>query len=62
VSDYRVYAKRSVKRLKQRFYVSIVASNGEKLFTSELYRDRDHAVKLGQAFAAQLDGNFVNLT
>jgi hypothetical protein len=62
VSDYRVYARRSVKRLKQRFYVTIVASNGEKLFTSELYRDKDHAVKLGQIFAARLDGNFINAT
>lgn len=62
VSDYKVYAKRSAKRLKQKFYVIIVASNGEKLFTSELYRDRSYAVELGQRFAAKLDGNFVNAT
>lgn len=62
MSDYRIYAKRSAKRLRQKFYVTIVASNGEKLFTSELYRDKDHAVTLGQTFAARLDGNFVNAT
>jgi hypothetical protein len=62
VSDYRVLAKRSSKRLKQRFYVTIVAANGRALFKSEMYRDRNYAVELGQRIAASLDGNFINLT
>jgi hypothetical protein len=62
VSDYRVFAKRSSKLLKQRFYVTIVAANGRSLFKSEMYRDRNYTVELGQRIAAALDGNFVNLT
>lgn len=62
VSDYKVIAGRSKKKLKQRFFVTIVASNGEKLFTSEMFRDRSYAVELGQRFAAKLDGNFINAT
>lgn len=48
--------------LRQKFYVLIVAANGETLFTSEMLRDRSYAVELGQRFAAKLDGNFINAT
>ena len=60
MSDYRVVAHRSEEELEQPFYVTIVAANGEVLFTSELYRGKDHAVGMGQKVAAALDGNFVN--
>ena len=62
MSDYRVIAKRSRKVTGQRFYVSIVAANGESIFTSEMYRNRDHAVKTAQDFAKLLKGSFVNVT
>jgi hypothetical protein len=48
--------------IRQRFYVTIVAANGETLFTSEQYRDKSYAIELGQRFAAKLDGNFINAT
>jgi hypothetical protein len=62
VSDFRVIAHRSGRVIRQKFYVTIVAANGETLFTSEQYRDRDYAVELGQEFAAKLDGNFIDAT
>lgn len=63
VSDYRVIAHRSSKPLlKQKFYVTIVAANGEPLFTSERYRDKDHAIELAQTWAGICDGNFVDET
>lgn len=62
MSDFRVIAHRSGRLIRQKFYVTIVAANGETLFTSEQYRDRDYAVDLGQRFAAKLDGNFINAT
>ena len=62
MSDYRVYAKKSPKKLKQRFYVVITASNGETLFTSEMLKDKDYAVTLGQRMSAALNGAFVNGT
>lgn len=63
MSDFRVIAKRSGRLIRQKFYVTIVeAGNGKTLFTSEMYRDRDYAVELGQRFAAKLDGNFINVT
>jgi hypothetical protein len=61
--DYRVIANRSaVPMLKQKFYVTIVAVNGETLFTSERYRDKDHAVEMGRTWAKLCDGVFVNAT
>jgi len=63
VSDFRIVAKRSPRRIRQRFYVTIVeAGNGQTLFTSEMLRDQAYAVELGQRFAAKLDGNFINAT
>ena len=61
-SEYRVVAKRSRKVTGQRFFVSIVAGNGEPLFRSEMYRDKDHAVETAQTFAKLLKGTFVNAT
>lgn len=67
MSDYRVYAKRSGKAhlrrgMRDKFYVTIVAANGEPLFTSEMLANGSYAVELGQRFAALLDGNFINAT
>jgi hypothetical protein len=62
LNDYRVIAQRSSRIIRQKFYVTIVGSNGKTLFTSEMLRDRDYAVELGQRFAAKLDGNFINAT
>jgi uncharacterized protein YegP (UPF0339 family) len=62
VSDFRIVANRSGRLIRQKFYVTIVAANGETLFTSEQYRDKSYAIELGQRFAAKLDGNFINAT
>lgn len=62
MSDFRIVAQRSGRMIRQKFYVTIVAANGETLFTSEQYRDKSHAIELGQRFAAKLDGNFINAT
>lgn len=62
VSDYRVIAKKSPRRMRQRFYVLCVAANGETIWTSELYRDKDHAVKTAQEWAGYCDGNFIDAT
>jgi hypothetical protein len=61
--EYRVIANRSaVPMLKQKFYVTIVAVNGETLFTSERYRDKNYAVELGRTWAELCGGVFVNAT
>lgn len=62
MSDFRIIAQKSGRVIRQRYFVTIVSANGEKLFTSEMLRDRSYAVELGQRFAAKLDGNFVNAT
>jgi hypothetical protein len=63
MSDYKVLANRSSKPLlKQKFYVTIVAANGETLFTSERYRDKDYAVELAHTWAGYCDGNFIDAT
>ena len=62
MSDFRIVAQRSGRMIRQKFYVTIVAANGETLFTSEQYRDKSYAIELGQRFAAKLDGNFINAT
>ena len=61
-NGYRVYARRSPRRVRQRFYVTISSSNGQVIFTSEQYRDHDYALELGKAFADKLEGSFVDLT
>ena len=61
-SVYRVVAKRSRKVTGQRFYVTIVAGNGETLFHSEMYRDHDHAIETAKAWAKICKGTFVDAT
>ena len=55
-------AKRARKPLGQRFYVTVVAGNGETLLTSEMYRDRDYAVEKGKEYAKLFKGGFVDAT
>lgn len=62
MSDYRIYAKRSPKRLRQRFYVVCTASNGEPIWRTELFRDKDHATKTAQEWAGFCDGNYIDAT
>jgi hypothetical protein len=62
VSDYRVYAKRSTRKLRQRFYVVCVATNGEPEWRSEMYRDKDYAVKFAQKWTEMCDGVFIDAT
>ena len=61
MTEYRVFAHRSLRRIRQRFYVTINSENGQVIFTSEQYRDHDYAIALGKAFAERL-GVFVDLT
>lgn len=55
-------AHRSNRVIRQKFYVTIVGANGKTLFISEMLRNKDYAIALGQKFATKLDGNFINAT
>ena len=62
MSAYKVIAERSGRIIKQKFYVRIVASNGETLFHSEMYKNKDYAKALAQTWAGYCDGNFIDAT
>ena len=62
VSDYRIVVHRSDKVVRQRFYVTIIAANGEPLWTSEMFRDKDYAIEFANRWAAITDGNMIDET
>jgi hypothetical protein len=63
VSDYRVLLKRSPRRIRQRYHVTIVdAGNGRTLFTSENLTNRAYALKLAERMAEALRGALIDLT
>lgn len=62
MSDYRIVAKRSPRKIRQRFYVLCVAANGETIWRTETYRDKDHAVEVAHTWAGYCDGNFIDAT
>jgi hypothetical protein len=62
VSDYIIRVRRSRKKLKQRYYVTIQAGNGEPLFHSEQLTNRGYALELGTKIAGALDATRVDET
>lgn len=62
MSDYIVRVRESRKVLRQRYFVTIQAGNGEPLFHSEMLKNPTYALELGQKFAALLDGNLIDET
>ena len=62
MSDYRIVVQRTGRIIRQKFYVTAVAANGETIWTTELYRDKDHALEVAQTWAGYCDGNLINAT
>lgn len=61
MSDYRILVKRSPRRIKQRFHVTVVdAGNGRTLLHSENLRDLSYARRLAQRLTHDLDGIFID--
>ena len=62
MSDYRIIVKRSPRRIRQKFWVVCTAVNGETIWRTETYRDKDHAIATGHEWAGYCDGNFIDAT
>lgn len=62
VSDYRVIVHRSARPIRQKFWVTIVAANGQTLFHSEQLKSLEYAKTLAHQTTEALDGNFIDLT
>lgn len=62
MSDYRIVVQRSPRLLRQRFFVTCIATNGEPEWHSEMYRDKDYALEFGQKWATITDGNLIDET
>lgn len=62
MSDYRLVVNRSKRLIGQRFWVTIIAANGQTLFHSEQYKSQNYARELAHQFAELVDGNYIDLT
>lgn len=60
--SYIVRVRRSRKRIRQRYYVTIQAGNGKPIFVSEMLTNRAYALELAQLATEAFDGNLVNET
>ena len=62
MADYKVIAQRSGRIIKQKFYVVCVASNGEQIWRTEMYRNKDYAKELARTWAGYCEGDFIDAT
>lgn len=59
ISEVRVRSRKTRVLTRQRWWVEVVARNGEILLWSEKYANRGHAISLATEIAGHLDVDLV---